>query len=63
MPPPSYTPRNGKRLTLELIYSTERADRARVADLIRTQMEGGGVAITPVPLAEADYRKRLAAGQ
>lgn len=58
-----YTPKNGKRLTLELIYSTERTDRARVADLVRTQMEGGGVVITPVPLAEADYRKRLAAGQ
>ena len=32
-----YTPRNGKRLTLELIYSTERADRARVADLYFTK--------------------------
>lgn len=58
-----YTPKNGKRLTLELIYSTERTDRARVADLIRSQMEGGGVAITLVPLTEAEYRRRLAAGQ
>ena len=58
-----YTPKNGKRLTLELIYSTDRTDRARVADLVRSQMEGGGVAITPVPLSEAEYRKRLAAGQ
>lgn len=56
-------PKNGKRLTLELIYSTDRADRARVAELIRSQMEGGGVAVTLVPLAEAEYRKRLAAGQ
>ena len=55
-----YTPKNGKRLTLELIYSTERTDRARVADLVRTQMEGGGVAITPVPLTEEEYRKFVA---
>lgn len=58
-----YAPKNGKRLTLELIYSTDRTDRARVADLIRTQMEGGGVAITLVPLTEAAYRQRLSAGQ
>ena len=58
-----YTPKNGRRLTLELIYSTDRADRARVAELIRTQMEGGGVAVTLVPLTEAEYLQRLAAGQ
>lgn len=58
-----FTPKNGKRLTLELIYSTARADRARVADLVRSQMEGGGVAVTLVPLEEAEYLKRLAAGQ
>ena len=58
-----YTPKNGARLTLELIYSTDRSDRARVADLVRSQMEGGGVTITPVPLSEEEYRRRLAAGQ
>ncbi len=58
-----YTPKNGARLALELIYSTDRADRARVADLVRSQMEGGGVVITPVPLEEEEYRRRLAAGQ
>ena len=57
-----YVPRGGKRLTLELIYSTDRADRARVAELVRSQMESGGVAVTLVPLPEAEYRQRLAAG-
>ena len=57
-----YTPKNGKRMTLELIYSTDRADRARVAELVRSQMESGGVAITLVPLSEAEYLQRLAAG-
>lgn len=58
-----YTPKNGKRLELELIYSTDRTDRARVAELIRSQMEGGGVAVSLVPLTEAEYRQRLAAGK
>ena len=57
-----YPVKNGKRLELELIYSTDRADRARVADAIRIQMEDAGVAIIPVPLSEAEYRARLTAG-
>ena len=58
-----YVPRSGKRLTLELIYSTDRTDRARVAELVRSQLEVGGVAVTLVPLTEAEYLQRLAAGQ
>ena len=58
-----HTAKNGKRLTLELIYSTGRSDRGRVAELVRSQMEGGGVAVTPVPLAEEEYRKRLQKGE
>lgn len=57
-----YPVKNGKRLELQLIYSTDRADRARVADLIRTRLEDGGVAVIPVPLSEAEYRARLTAG-
>ena len=57
-----YPVKNGKRIELELIYSTDRADRARVADAIRIQMEDAGVAIIPVPLSEAEYRARLTAG-
>lgn len=58
-----YTPQNGKRLELELIYSTDRSDRGRVAELLRSQLEDGGVAVTLTPLDEATYRQRLAAGQ
>lgn len=57
------TPDGGKRLELELIYSTDRVDRAKVADAIRTQLEVGGVAITPVPLEEEEYLKRLESGK
>ena len=58
-----HTAKNGTRLTLELIYSTERADRGRVAELIRSQMESGGVAVTLVPLEKEEYRKRLQKGE
>lgn len=53
----------GPRLELELIYSTQRTDRARVADLVRTQLEGGGVAVTLTPLTEEEMRDRLKRGQ
>lgn len=53
----------GPRLELELLYSTERGDRARVADLIRTQLEGGGIAVTLTPLTEAELRDRLKSGK
>lgn len=56
-------PNRGKRLELELIYSTQRTDRAKVADAIRTQLEAGGVAVTLVPLTEEEYLKRLKTGK
>lgn len=56
-------PKNGKRLELELIYSTQRSDRAKVADAVRTQLEAGGVAVTLTPLAEEEYLKRLETGE
>ncbi len=56
-------PYGGKRLELELIYSTHRTDRAKVADTIRTQLEVGGVAVTLVPLEEEEYLKRLKSGK
>ena len=56
-------PKNGRRLELELIYCTDRADRGRVAEQVRTQFESGGVTVTLVPLEEAEYRRRLADGK
>lgn len=53
----------GVRLTLELIYCTDSADRGKVAELVRSQMEGGGVTLTLVPLNKADYLTRLKNGQ
>ncbi len=53
----------GTRLSLELIYCTANSDRGAVAELIRSQMEGGGVVIQPVALEEAEYLARLKAGK
>lgn len=53
----------GKRLELELIYCTDRADRGAVAELVRTQLAGGGVAVTLVPLDEKTYLGRLQKGE
>ena len=53
----------GSRLELELIYSTHRTDRAKVADAIRTQLELGGVEITTVPLEQEEYLERLKSGK
>lgn len=53
---------NGKRLELELLYCTDRADRGRVAELVRTQLEGGGVKVTLVPLEQEEFLKRLSKG-
>ena len=50
------------RLELELIYCTERTDRADVAELIRTQLEVGGIAVTLTPLSEEEMRERLKKG-
>ncbi len=53
----------GPRLELELIYSTARADRALVADQIRTQLDEGGIAVTLTPLGEKEFRDRLKRGK
>ncbi len=55
--------KNGVRLTLELIYCTDRPDRGRVAEQIRQQAQSGGVTVALVPLAEAEYRQRLKNGE
>ena len=52
----------GHRLQLELIYCTDNTDRAAVAELVRTQMEGGGVAVTATGLTEEEYLARLQQG-
>ena len=53
----------GKRLELELIYCIDRVDRGGVAELVRTQLEGGGVALTLMGLTEEEYRTRLKKGE
>jgi len=53
----------GVRLSLELIYCTDRADRSKVAELVRSQLEGGGIAVTPVPLKKEEYLRRLNSGK
>ena len=53
----------GVRLSLELIYCTDRADRSKVAELVRSQLEGGGIAVTPVPLKKEEYLQRLNSGK
>lgn len=58
-----FTSEGGPRLELELIYSTGRSDRAQVADMIRTQLDEGGVEITLTPLTEQEYRDRLKTGK
>lgn len=55
--------KNGVRLSLELIYCTDRPDRGRVAELIRQQAQAGGVTMNLVPLTEAEYRLRLKNGE
>ena len=55
------TAKTGDRL--ELIYSTHRGDRAKVADAIRTQLEVAGIEITTVPLEEEEYLERLKKGE
>ena len=57
------TAKTGDRLELELIYSIGRADRAKIADTIRTQLEVAGIEITTVPLEEEEYLERLKAGK
>lgn len=57
------TPKDGKRLELELIFNADRPDRGKLAEQIRTQAQAGGVAITSVPLSEKEYRARLKSGK
>ncbi len=54
---------NGKRLELELLYCPDRVDRGRAAELIRTQLEGGGVEVALVPLEREEFLKRLSKGK
>lgn len=53
----------GQRLALELIYCTDKADRGVAVELIRAQLEGGGVTVTPVPLEKEAYLERLKKGE
>lgn len=50
-------------LQLELIYSQEGGFRSTVADMVRSQLEGAGVAVTVTPLDYAEYMARLSAGK
>ncbi len=52
-----------KKLKLELIYSTDSANRGPLVDTVRTQLENAGMQVTAVPLAYADYLARLQSGQ
>jgi len=55
--------KEGKRLTLELIYVVTRSDRTRMAEQLRTQAKKAGVILTLVPLSEKEYRSRLKSGK
>lgn len=52
-----------KKVKLELIYSTDSANRGTLVDTVRTQLESAGFQVTAVPLAYADYLARLQNGQ
>ncbi len=52
-----------KKLKLELIYSTDSANRGPLVDTVRTQLESAGMQVTAVPLAYTDYLARLQNGQ
>lgn len=52
-----------KKLKLELIYSTDSANRGPLVDTVRTQLESAGMQVTAVPLAYKDYLARLQSGQ
>lgn len=57
-------PLTGKKLPeLRLIYNTDRADRAAVAEQIRTRADACGIKITLMPLTETEYRTALAEGE
>ncbi len=57
------TPKEGKRLELELIFNADRPDRGKLAEQIRTQAEQAGVVITATALSEKEYRTRLKSGK
>lgn len=57
------TPKDGKRLELELIFNADRPDRGKLAEQIRTQAEQAGVVITAEALSEKEYRARLKSGK
>ncbi len=52
-----------KKLKLELIYSTDSANRGALVDVVRTQLESAGIQVTAVPLAYTEYLSRLQNGQ
>lgn len=52
-----------KKLKLEMIYSTDSANRGTLVDMVRTQLESAGIQVTAVPLAYTDYLARLQSGQ
>lgn len=52
-----------KKLKLELIYSTDSANRGTLVDTVRTQLESAGIQVTAVPLAYNEYLARLKNGQ
>ena len=52
-----------KKLKLEMIYSTDSANRGTLVDTVRTQLESAGIQVTAVPLSYTDYLARLQNGQ
>ena len=52
-----------KKVKLELIYSTDSANRGTLVDTVRMQLESAGIQVTAVPLAYNDYLARLKNGQ
>lgn len=52
-----------KKLKLELIYSTDSANRGTLVNTVRTQLESAGMQVTVVPLTYTEYLARLKNGQ
>lgn len=52
-----------KKLKLELIYSTDSANRGPLVDTVRSQLESAGMQVTVIPLAYTEYLTRLKNGQ
>lgn len=52
-----------KKLKLEMIYSTDSANRGVLVDTVRMQLESAGIQVTAVPLDYSEYLSRLRSGQ